>query len=182
MSLANDETKRAIVCPQCGCADFEKRGTRRTYHPLTADLEADSWNEGDIEIDMFDSGEDEIVYCCGCDSEFTESELRTPSRQRGSLTNEEIDRRIEAWQEGDSNDQEIDGLTDIIRELQAEREAPPPNPKDEWAREKARVMWASDDLEVDRDARVNHLDEPGTGVEGAAWVQAWVFVPADEAA
>lgn len=51
---------------------------------------------------------------------------------------------------------------------------------DERAREKARVMWASDDLEIDKDAQVSHLDEPDTGVEGAAWVQAWVFVPADE--
>lgn len=51
---------------------------------------------------------------------------------------------------------------------------------DERAREKAREMFGSDEVEIDVDARVTHLDEPDTGVEGAAWVQAWVFVPADE--
>lgn len=113
----------AITCPRCGCADFEKRGERRTYHPLNADLEADSWNEGDIEMDMFDGTDDEVVYCCGCDSEFREWELKAHRRRRARLTNEEINQRIEAWQEGDSNDAEIDGLTAIVRELQAERTA-----------------------------------------------------------
>lgn len=37
------------------------------------------------------------------------------------LTNDEIDRRIEEYSLGDSNDREIDGLLEIIRTLQAER-------------------------------------------------------------
>lgn len=37
------------------------------------------------------------------------------------ISDHEIDRRIKAWQNGDSNDQEIDGLTALVRELQEER-------------------------------------------------------------
>jgi hypothetical protein len=51
---------------------------------------------------------------------------------------------------------------------------------DAEARDKARAIWATDELEIDDDAQVTHLDEPDTGVEGYAWVQAWVLVPADE--
>jgi hypothetical protein len=65
----------SIVCPTCGSSEFEKRGTRRTYHPLTADLKLDSWNEGDVEMDTFPETTDEIVYCCGCDSEWREPQL-----------------------------------------------------------------------------------------------------------
>lgn len=51
---------------------------------------------------------------------------------------------------------------------------------DEEARLKAKKIYGSDEVEVDVDALVTHLDEPDTGVEGAAWVQAWVFVPGEE--
>lgn len=46
------------------------------------------------------------------------------------------------------------------------------------ARAAAKKRWATDDLEIDID--VTHLDEEGTGVEGCAWVHAWVFVDASE--
>lgn len=47
-------------------------------------------------------------------------------------------------------------------------------------RNAARRLFADDECEVDPDAAVTILDEPGTGVEGAAWVQVWRFIPADE--
>ena len=50
---------------------------------------------------------------------------------------------------------------------------------DDEARILANEQYArgSDDtIEVDEDARVIHLDEQGTGVEGWAWVQTWVLV------
>jgi hypothetical protein len=37
------------------------------------------------------------------------------------MTNDEIDARIKALQDGDSNDEEIDALTEIVRYLQLER-------------------------------------------------------------
>lgn len=50
---------------------------------------------------------------------------------------------------------------------------------DEEARERARKLYGSDEIEVDVDAQVTQLDEPGP-VEGAAWVAAWLFVPPKE--
>lgn len=48
------------------------------------------------------------------------------------------------------------------------------------ARDQARRLYAVDEpdrtIQIDADAPVTHLDEPGP-VEGAAWVQAWVYVP-----
>jgi hypothetical protein len=41
--------------------------------------------------------------------------------------------------------------------------------------EKARSMYAHDDLEVDDDAKTIR-----TGDQTGYWVQAWVFVPAEE--
>ena len=54
--------------------------------------------------------------------------------------------------------------------------------RDEAARQAARKLYltANDDVQIDRNAVVSHLDEAGTGVEDAAWVQAWVFVPSEE--
>lgn len=72
----DEEQKEPIRCLTCGHTEFEKRGTRRTYHPLGPDLEDDGWNEGDVEMDYDDDGE-EIIYCIECGSEFTEDELRT---------------------------------------------------------------------------------------------------------
>lgn len=69
------EDTPAIHCPDCNGTAFEKRGERRTYHPLDAALQDDSWSEGDVTIDTDDGGED-VIYCVGCDSEFTEKELR----------------------------------------------------------------------------------------------------------
>lgn len=51
---------------------------------------------------------------------------------------------------------------------------------DEQARERAIRLYASqsdDDVEIDDDARVTHLTDDGP-CKGAAWVQAWVYVPA----
>ena len=52
---------------------------------------------------------------------------------------------------------------------------------DERAREKARKLYGTEEIQIDNDAEVSHLDEPSTDVEGWAWVQAWVLVPADDA-
>lgn len=54
--------------------------------------------------------------------------------------------------------------------------------RDRSAVRAAMRLHATDDCEVDTDARVSWLDEPGTGVEGAAWVQVWKLIPADEIA
>lgn len=43
-----------------------------------------------------------------------------------TLTDDQIERRIQHYANGDSNDEEIDGLLEIIRELQAERHPDPP--------------------------------------------------------
>lgn len=53
--------------------------------------------------------------------------------------------------------------------------------RDEAARAAARKLYGSDDVEIDVDATVTRLDEPGP-TEGDAWVQAWVYVTADEIA
>lgn len=79
-----------IACPECGCTDFEKRGLRRTYHPLDASLEADGWNEGDIEMDMFDNEDEEIIYCCGCNREFREAQLLLVKGIREALADETV--------------------------------------------------------------------------------------------
>jgi hypothetical protein len=47
---------------------------------------------------------------------------------------------------------------------------------DEEARQLAREAWASDDLEIDEDAKVSHAEDT-TGPSGA-WVAAWVWVDA----
>lgn len=49
------------------------------------------------------------------------SQINESNRQ--AVRDEEIERRIEALGAGDSNDEEIDGLLDIIRQLQEERRA-----------------------------------------------------------
>ena len=45
---------------------------------------------------------------------------------------------------------------------------------DDEAREQARKLYGSDEVEFDEDAKVSHLNS------GAAWVQAWVWVPEKE--
>jgi hypothetical protein len=70
-----------ITCPQCGGSSFEKRGERRTYHPLGADLDEDSWDHGEVTLDVNDNGDD-VIYCNECDSEFSEDELRAAQEEK----------------------------------------------------------------------------------------------------
>lgn len=46
---------------------------------------------------------------------------------------------------------------------------------DEEARALAHEQWASDDLEIDDDAKISHVENK-KGEEVNAWVQAWVWV------
>lgn len=54
--------------------------------------------------------------------------------------------------------------------------------RDTAARHAARKLYQDNECEIDSDARVVFLDEPGTEVAGWAWVQTWRLVPADEIA
>lgn len=85
------KTVMAFLCPQCGATAFEKRGEQRTYHALDAALGDDSWSTGEITMDTSDvAPHEEIIYCTECDSEFTESQLRSASAQKSA---ERADRR-----------------------------------------------------------------------------------------
>lgn len=46
--------------------------------------------------------------------------------------------------------------------------------KDEETRNRAREIWASDDLEIDEDAEVHEAGDSGR------WVAAWVYVPNED--
>jgi hypothetical protein len=61
-------------CPNCHASEFEKRGNRRCYFELDENLQEGPWNEGEIDIDVFDKGED-IIYCAGCENEWREEDL-----------------------------------------------------------------------------------------------------------
>lgn len=68
-----------IVCPECGGSKgFEKRGDRRCYFELDANLQEDTWSEGDITMDTDDDGR-EIIYCLACDSELTFNQILPPA-------------------------------------------------------------------------------------------------------
>jgi hypothetical protein len=54
--------------------------------------------------------------------------------------------------------------------------------KDEAARLAARAVWGSDEIEFDDDARVSHSENADPEIGDGAWVQAWVYVAADDIA
>jgi len=66
------------VCPNCGSSELEKRGQRRVYAFLDDDLQVDGWNEGDPAWIDWDTDDEHnvLVYCTGCESEFTETAIR----------------------------------------------------------------------------------------------------------
>ena len=67
--------RKVYECPECHASEFEKRGNRRCYFTLDEDLNEGPWNEGDVEIDTWDSDGAEIIYCGGCESEWRQEEL-----------------------------------------------------------------------------------------------------------
>jgi hypothetical protein len=68
-----------IPCPECGQTEygFEKRGDVRCYIALDPCTLAEDTHNTPIETLETDTNGDgeEIIYCNGCDSEFTEAEL-----------------------------------------------------------------------------------------------------------
>ena len=76
MTIRTDGTTdgRAMRCPECGDTELEKRGNRRCYAPLVDERgEIDGWNEGDIDWDGDERG-NEVIYCTACDNEFVQEE------------------------------------------------------------------------------------------------------------
>lgn len=47
---------------------------------------------------------------------------------------------------------------------------------EDQARALAQENWASDDLEIDENAKVSLVEDQETGIHNAAWVQSWVWV------
>lgn len=71
------------VCPACGAGSFEMRGERRVYATLTDELEVDGWSEADPDWIEWDTNKSaaEVIYCQGCDAEWTREVLLEVAKQ-----------------------------------------------------------------------------------------------------
>jgi hypothetical protein len=96
---------------------------------------------------------------------------------------EEIVQAVQGALEVGSDDDTVRALEIVLaEEIGGGRLIRDPQHRTNLARKAAKIKaargFSGDDVEIDDGAQVSHLDEEGPS-QGAAWVQAWVFVGAD---